>query len=145
MGQSKQGVTNPWQKQVLRVVKVQANTIEVLPEGVLTEKGFSPVPVARLVGSPAGSELTVFDGNGRSRVSLDGSLGLLQMGNLESDNAGLETWRVFVNVPREEIQRAQPAQSRQEEQLGCSRRRSAALLQQLRAPRRHDRCERMWC
>jgi hypothetical protein len=87
MGQSKQ-VTIPWQKQVLRVGTVQANRIEVLPEAVLYAKGFSPVPVIRIVGSPVGAELTMFDGNGKARVSLNGSLGELQMGELESDNSG---------------------------------------------------------
>jgi hypothetical protein len=87
MGQAKQGAI-PWQKQVLRVGTVQANRIEVLPEGVLFPKGFGPVPVIRLIGSPVGAELTLFDGNGKARVSLSGSLGVLQMGELESDNIG---------------------------------------------------------
>jgi hypothetical protein len=79
MGQAKQGST-AWQKQI-RVDKVQARTIELFtPEGNLTVK---------LGGSPlGGSELIMFDGNRKARVSLDSSAPLLQMGKLEIDNTG---------------------------------------------------------
>ena len=87
MGQTKQGAT-PWQKQVLRIGTVQANTIEVLPERISVVKGFSPVPAVRIRGSSLGSELTMFDENGKARVSLNGSMGLLQMGELETDSLG---------------------------------------------------------
>jgi hypothetical protein len=74
---------NPSQKQVLRVGTIQANTIEVLPGEESSAKGFSSVPVLRIVASPVGSELTMFDGDGKARVSLSvsGSLGQLRMGS----------------------------------------------------------------
>jgi hypothetical protein len=85
MGEARQGATTPWQKQVLRVGKIQANTIEVLPEVALVAKGFSPVPALRI--SPY--ELTMFDPDGRARVSLNSwGMGQLQMGELKSNNTG---------------------------------------------------------
>jgi hypothetical protein len=83
MGQTKQGSV-PWQKQVLRVGTLQANRIEVLPEEVTPTKGFIPVPSVRI----SGNQLAMFDSDGKARLSLDGGLGLLQMGELEPDTTG---------------------------------------------------------
>ena len=83
MGQAKQG-TVPWQRQVLRVGTVQANTIEVLPEGAVYSKGSSAVPTVRI----NGGQLTMFDAIGKPRVSLDGNASALQMGELEPDDTG---------------------------------------------------------
>ena len=83
-GQAKQSAP-AWQRQVLRVGKVQASTIEVLPEEVLAAKGFSHVPALRI--SPY--ELSMFDPDGKARVYLNSISGQLQMGEqLETDNTG---------------------------------------------------------